>query len=49
VHTWRPDSEEIGDTLAGYDRASLEMHIEGCVTVNLEAIIDQVWRCTLRP
>jgi len=38
---WKWISTELRDTLQGCDRASLEMHFE--------ALIERVWRCTLRP
>jgi len=41
VQTWRPQSSEFEDTLGGYDRASLETH--------LQAVIERVSRCTWRP
>jgi len=50
--TWRRRSNELRDALGGRDRASLEMHLEAEIELtqkmHLEAVIDRVWRSTLR-
>jgi hypothetical protein len=40
-YTWRRESSDIGDTLAGRNRVRLDMHSN--------AVIKPVWRSTWRP
>jgi hypothetical protein len=50
--TGRPGSSELRDALGGRIRASLELHFEAEITLNLEmhleAAIERVWRCIWR-
>jgi len=50
--TWRRRSNELRDAPGGRDRASLEMQLEAELKLtqkmHLEAMISQVWRCSLR-